>query len=104
MAPPWASADAAQSRVTHANMATAWAVRFCLRDEGNPFTVSSRQISLCILNPGGHRKVAQKVRLCLPHFQVEVDLGAFVELADGLSVALATFVLGVDFVVDRGGE
>ena len=36
--------------------------------------------------------------------EVEVDLGAIVELADGLGVALMAVVLGVDLVVDGGGE
>lgn len=35
-------------------------------------------------------------------FEVDVDLRAVVELADGFSVALVAFELGVDFVVDVG--
>jgi hypothetical protein len=36
--------------------------------------------------------------------EIEVDLGAIVELADGLGLALMTFVLGVDLVVNGVGE
>ena len=39
----------------------------------------------------------------LRDLEIDVDLGAVVELAYGLGVALAFVMLGVDFVVDRGG-
>jgi hypothetical protein len=38
------------------------------------------------------------------NLQVNVDLGAVVELADGLGIALMAFVLGVDLVVDGAGK
>src|SRR5213083_902085 len=37
-------------------------------------------------------------------FEVNIDLGAVVELADGLGIALLALVLGIDFVVHRRGE
>src|SRR5215469_5731963 len=36
--------------------------------------------------------------------KVEIDLGAFVELADRLGVALVAVVLGVHLVIDYGGQ
>src|SRR5271157_5632482 len=56
---------------------------------------------------GGHRGTTEciiRASLAGIYSQIEVDLGAIVELADGLDVAFAAFVLGVDLVVDGGGK
>ena len=37
-------------------------------------------------------------------FQVEIDLGAVVELTDGFCIALSALVLGIDLVIDSGRE
>lgn len=37
-------------------------------------------------------------------FQIEINLGAIVELADCFGIALAPLVLGIDFVIDGGRQ
>ena len=37
-------------------------------------------------------------------FQVHIDLGAVIELADSFRVALSPLVLGIDFVIDGAGK
>src|ERR1700758_4046963 len=55
----------------------------------------------------GAEKLHEKVREAESagiYFQVHVDLGAVVELADRLGIAAMALVLGINFVIDGGRE
>src|SRR5205807_834557 len=98
MVPVCAGAEIAIQNTIDASSSPATTVERRLLTKPNPFKVSSR-IFLHILEPGQASEVACRSSVGVD-FEIDIDLGAVVKLADGLGVALVPAVLGVDFVVD----
>jgi hypothetical protein len=67
------------------------------------FTMSSRQVSLTIIEHEKRGKVACKDACSVSvNTEVKVDFGTVIELTDRFALAFVTLELGVNLIVDSG--